>query len=255
MRHVEDRRPALRQAADDLLQPVRLGCAQRSRRLVHNDQLRVGAESAGDGRQHLLGVRELVHRHAEVEVGADQRGRSPRPGAHLPPVDEHAEPARLAAAEQHVLRCAQVRCEIEILVDDGDAQFLRVVRPGQVHGAAPPFDRAAVAPFGAGQDLDQSRLAGAVLADERVHLSLGDRHVDLLQRPHAGVALRQRLQRDERGLGHALVTLRRNSPDSATAPIRNRPLIAVCQAGPTPTRISPFASTPRMSTPTRVPGT
>ena len=53
--------------------------------------------------------------------------------------------------------------------------------------------------MGAGKDLDERRLAGAVLAEQGDDLSWRDREADIVERPHAGEQLGQVL-RDEDGL-------------------------------------------------------
>src|SRR3954452_12937241 len=60
----------------------------------------------------------------------------------------------------------------------------------------PPLDPdlALVGPDDAGDDLHQGRLAGPVLAHERVHRAGPDREPDPVQRHHARVALRDPLR-------------------------------------------------------------
>ena len=84
-------------------------------------------------------------------------------------LDEAQRAARLASDEQ-VLRDRHRGEQGQLLEDRPSAQRVRVLR-------APEFDRPAldtngalVGPKPAAEDLDQRRLAGAVLADERVHL-------------------------------------------------------------------------------------
>jgi hypothetical protein len=60
-------------------------------------------------------------------------------------------------------------------VQHGDAGGARIVRAAQVQRRAVPVHRAEIRRVGAGEDLDQGRLAGAVLTDQRRHLA--GRHV------------------------------------------------------------------------------
>ena len=53
----------------------------------------------------------------------------------------------------------------------------------------------------AGDDLDQRRLAGAILADEAMHLAGLERQVDVAQRMHAPEELRDVLKLEEGGHG------------------------------------------------------
>ena len=75
------------------------------------------------------------------------------------------------AAEVHVLDDVEVVAEREILVDDLDPEAGRVLRAVDVHLAALEEDLPAVVGMRAGDALDQRRLAGAVVADERHHLA------------------------------------------------------------------------------------
>ena len=73
------------------------------------------------------------------------------------------EPARLAA-ERQVLGHRHRRNEVDFLVDRADAEGLRLACRTDLDRAAVQTDLAPVAAQGAGQDLDQRRLARPVLA-------------------------------------------------------------------------------------------
>ena len=68
---------------------------------------------------------------------------------------------------------------------------LRGVGIGGAKGLAVDEDRAAVVADGAGEDLDEGALAGAVLAEQRVHLAGARAELGVAQRDDAAVALRQ----------------------------------------------------------------
>jgi len=63
-----------------------------------------------------------------------------------------------------------------------------------VHLLALEQDPAAVGGVGAGDALDEGRLAGAVVADKRHHLAGTDLEVDVVQRLHRAERLRDVLQ-------------------------------------------------------------
>ena len=67
---------------------------------------------------------------------------------------------------------AQVREAEHLLVDHPDAAFERLARCGERQPRALPGELAGVGTDDPGQDLQQRRLAGAVLADERMRLAL-----------------------------------------------------------------------------------
>ena len=86
--------------------------------------------------------------------------------ARLAPRDQ-PEPARLAA-ERQVLGHRHRRDEIDFLIDRADAERPRLAGRADLDRVAVEADLALVAAQGAGHDLDQRRLAGAVLAHQRV---------------------------------------------------------------------------------------
>src|SRR5581483_11147967 len=135
-------------------------------------ETRIHRQRPGDLDHLLLGDGKVADERHRVEVEADARGDRARLRGHPPPVDE-AVPARLAADED-VLGDGDVRGEGELLVDRDDAEALRRVRIGERHRLPVKDDLAPVRALRAGEDLEEGRLAGAVLAEERVYLPMAD---------------------------------------------------------------------------------
>ena len=71
-------------------------------------------------------------------------------------------------------------------------------RVGEADLAAVERHAAFVGRDHAGHDLDQRRLAGAVLAEDGVDAAAMDGQLGLLQRPHAAIALGDALHAEER---------------------------------------------------------
>ena len=90
---------------------------------------------------------------------------------------------------QDVLGHRQVRAERQLLVDQGDAGVARGQRRHRGVGRAVDLHRAAVGRQGAGDHVEQRALAGAVLADQRVHLAGREVHVDAVERHRRAEAL------------------------------------------------------------------
>ena len=99
-------------------------------------------------------------------------------------------PAVELAAEVHVLDDVEVVAESEILVDDLDPEPRDVLRPVDGDLFALEEDLAAVGRMDAGDALDERRLPGAVVADERHHLAGAHLEVDVRERLNGAEGLR-----------------------------------------------------------------
>src|SRR5581483_2951478 len=91
----------------------------------------------------------------------------------------------------------------EVLVDDLDPEPRGILRPVDVHLAAFEEDLPAVGRVRAGDALDERRLAGAVVADERHHLPRVHLEVDVGQRLDRAERLRDVPELKECGIAHA----------------------------------------------------
>jgi hypothetical protein len=99
--------------------------------------------------------------------------------------------------DEDVLGDAQVGEERRLLEDDRDARGLRLL--GVVEDRLLPVEHEPprIGPVDAGEDLDEGRLAGAVLPDEAVHLTREELDVAVHERPHGAEALLCMLQREQ----------------------------------------------------------
>jgi hypothetical protein len=107
--------------------------------------------------------------------------------AHRPLVDEREDTPEGAAeanlaTEEEILGDVEHRDDREILVDGLDAVVAGVDRGVERDRAAVDADLAIVRLEGAGENLDERRLSGAVVADEREDLALVYLYVDAAQR-------------------------------------------------------------------------
>jgi hypothetical protein len=94
------------------------------------------------------------------------------------------------------------------------------MRRGEGDWLTEQLDLAGVRSLRAGQDLEQRRLAGAILAQERMNLRRPDFEMDILKREHAGKALADagHLENRTPGVGDGCVghsRFRRTSPHPA----------------------------------------
>ena len=106
------------------------------------------------------------------------------------------------AAEVHVLDDVEVVAQREILVHDLDPELGRVLRAVDRDRLAVEEDLAGVVAVDAGDALDERRLAGAVVADERHDLAGPHLEVDIGQRLHGAERLREVADLEEWCVAH-----------------------------------------------------
>ena len=149
--------------------------------------------SAHDRQQRLGRRAQATHLRAGVEI--DPVALEDLAGARAlgAPVDRRrrAETARRAVPDEEVLDHVKLAGETEILVDEGKADH---ARPAERHrerhvDAVQPQLAARLGLVVAGEDLDERRLAGAVLAQQRDDLAGVDRDVDAAERLEGAEAL------------------------------------------------------------------
>ncbi len=173
MRDVDDGESLGAQPRDQVEQPARLAIGERGGRLVHHQDARPRMHRARDLDHLLLGDRQIADQRARPEAGAEAREHLRAAADHGGAVDRQS--ATRLAAEMDVLGNREVGRERELLIDDRDAMRLGRERAVDLRRlAVEPDLRARIRRIGAGEDLHQRRLAGAVLPHQRVHLARMD---------------------------------------------------------------------------------
>ena len=166
-----DRLAARREAADHLEELLRLLRREHGRGLVEDEDVRLAIERLQD-------LDALLLAHSDV---LDPRGRvdgepvAVRDLLHAPLglVDvEHDPAAGRLLGEDDVLRDRHHRDEHEVLVHHSHAGPDRRARRAEPNGRPLDDDLALVGVVQAVEDVHQRRLAGAVLAEQRMHLAL-----------------------------------------------------------------------------------
>ena len=164
-----------------------LGVGQGGGRLVHDDEPGIEREGLGDLDHLLLGDGEGADDRARIEVHSELVEQIGGLLAQLAPADDLA--GVRFPPDEDVLLHREVRHEIELLIDDGDAEVLRLAGAVEDDRLTVEDDLAAVRLIDPGEDLHQGALAGAVLADEPEDFAGMDFETDVLQRQHTGEAL------------------------------------------------------------------
>src|SRR3982751_4783981 len=255
----DHRYPAGRDPFDEVQHALGLADAECSGGLVHDDDLAAKGGGARDGDGLALAAGQTVHRLGDrLQRGDAQFVHLPaRLLAHLLGVD-HAQhraqrplPLDLATQEQ-VGGDVQGRGHRQVLVDGLDAGQLSVVRAAEVHGLTVQQDLAGVGDDVAGEHLDQTGLAGAVVTDDREHLPGAQVEVRPGDGGHVAVALD-----DVAGFQHGLAhrALLRVTASRATAAMTRTPVTMFWYSGSMPAWVRPDCSTRPIRAPRWLPRT
>jgi hypothetical protein len=165
--------------------------------LVEDEHLRPPEQHLRDLDPLALGDRQLLDQPVRAEAEAVALGHLAQPPLRGAGVEQDAAAARLAA-EDDVLEDREVLGQHEVLVDHADAGGDRGGRGAEPRRLPAEEDLALVRLVHAVEGLHERRLAGAVLADERVDLAGADDEVDVGVRHHAGEPLGDAAQLDRR---------------------------------------------------------
>ena len=179
VRHVEHRDAVGHQAPDELEQDFGLGAGEHVGGLVHAQDADLARHRLGDLDHLHLRHRQVAHAPRDRDLGPQGVEQGAGAGASRRAIDE-AEAVPLAP-QRDVLLDREVGDQVQLLVDQDDAGGLGGVGVREADRRAAPADLAAGRREVSGEQLHQRRLAGAVLAQERVHLAGADVDVDRVQ--------------------------------------------------------------------------
>ena len=182
VRDDDDAEAFLGQTADEVQHLARLRHPESGCRLVEDHELRVPHDRLRH--RHCLTLPSGQPRDPLAD-GLQRRDgeiveRRPRSLLHARLV-EHADVVDALAAEEHVRDDVEVVGEREILVDDLDAEVGGVARTVDVDLRPLEERRALVERIDADDALDERRLAGPVVTDERHDLAVTHLEVDVVQ--------------------------------------------------------------------------
>ena len=194
----------LAQLADEGADLGGLVRSERRGRLVHDEQAHAEMDGARDRDRLALAARHLPHGPLDLDEVRVERSERPCRLRRHPLLVEEAEACSELAAEEEVGRRVEIVGERERLVDRLDAVAPRV--GGRLQRNALPVDPdlARARWEDAGEDLDEDRLAGAVVADQGDDLAGGNREIDARERPQPAKLLGDPDQLDERNASHCL---------------------------------------------------
>ena len=195
----EQRRvPLLGEPAGEVQHHPRLGDAERSRRLVHDHQLRFPEHGLRDRHRLPLAARERGHRLADRAHGRHGEAGEGLAGRFLHRLLVEEDAVLSLPSQEHVLHDVQVVTEREILVDGLDPERGGLARGANPNRLSVPEDLPALRSVDPGDALDHHRLAGPVVADERGHLACPYVQVHVDERLHRPEVLRDAAEAKER---------------------------------------------------------
>jgi hypothetical protein len=164
-----------------------------------DQHLGVGEHRLGDLDHLLLGPGQPADACLRFELEAEPAEHLERLLAHATTVDEPG--ANRLATEEDVLLHRQLGHQAEFLEHGADAELARLVRGQAAHGLSLIGVAAAIGAQDARDDVDDGRLAGAVLAEENVDLAGRDLQIHPVERAHPGEGLHDPLKLDARDVG------------------------------------------------------
>jgi hypothetical protein len=177
VRDEDNGRPGGLQLPDDAEQVFGLGRGEHRGRLVEDQHGRLPDQRLDDLDPLLDADRQVLHQRVRVYCEPVAPGQLAHVAAGLAPV-EQARRAGFLHAEGDVLRDREHGHEHEVLVHHPDAGRDGVLGRGKVDRLPVQQDIALVGLQQPIQDVHQGRLAGAVLAEQGVHLARGHGQID-----------------------------------------------------------------------------
>jgi hypothetical protein len=198
---------------DDLEELLRLLRRQHGRGLVEDENLGAAVERLQDLDALLL--RDGNRLDARVRRDRKAELLRQRADALLRRVHVEERPAARLGREDDVLRHRHYRYEHEVLVHHAHAPIDRIAGRRDANGLPVQMDLALVGVVEPVEDVHERRLARAVLAEQGVHLALGQLEVDAVVGDHPREALRDSLQFEERGVCHRWTRSLRGGPKPA----------------------------------------
>ena len=181
--------PWERSSGDDLEEALNFALGERGGRFVEDQNLRLGADGFGDLDDLLLGHAEGGD--ARVRIDGCAGAFEDLAGLALArfPIDATPDAAGFEA-EGDVFGDGEIGKERGLLVDDGDAEVVRLDRVVALDRGSLDAERAGIVRDGAGDDLDERGFPRAILAHKGVDFAGLKIKGNVLQRAHTRVGFR-----------------------------------------------------------------
>ena len=165
---------------DQREQPLGLALGQRRRRLVEDQHRQLGAEAPW--RSPPSAARRATDRR-RASRGFSGKPRRSRISTALPCMARLSRKGPLGqlGAEEEVLLHGQLRHQREFLEHRADAELAGLMHRGQRRSSRRGTGCAGARPIDAGDERNQCRFAGAVLAEQHMHLARPEIEIDAVE--------------------------------------------------------------------------
>ena len=189
VRDEQRRPPSLAEATEHAEKPLDVLTLESSGRLVQDEDLRLPRQRLRDLDDLLLPDVERLDLPVDGELVTQPIEDLSRPSLHPAAIEKNVPAARLDP-QRDVLRHGELGDKRELLMDDANSQPAGVIGIPRRHGLPLEAKAPVVGREDAGENAHQSRLAGAVLAHDRVNDSPVNAERHLLERPNDAERLR-----------------------------------------------------------------
>ena len=161
----------------------------------------VERKGLGDLDHLLLSDGQASQARVAGNVQAEAVEIGPRGGVDFFAVDEAGAPARFAA-EEDIGGDVEIVENVELLMDEGDAEAHRIVDVLDLDGFVGKDDFSGVGLVDAAEDFHQGRLASAVFAAQADDFGLADIEIDIIERDDARESFGDSAHRQEGRISH-----------------------------------------------------
>ena len=152
----------------------------------HHQPRRAVDQRAGNLHQLALGQAQVSHQPFGVDRQLPVLLEKLRRGGLHPSAIQRPPAGAILLAQKHRFRDGKVRDQVELLVDNADAGGFDGCRVAEGQRATVEGRAAAVGLINAGEDLDQRRFTGAVLANQAMNLPRIEAQGNRIKRHYAG---------------------------------------------------------------------
>ncbi len=185
--NVEDAHPVGAEILDHFKEPLRLALGETGGRFVHDEKPGLDREGLRDFDELLTADRQVADEGRRIEVESDPVEKRPGTRRDLALVDE--TPFHRLPSEEEIGSDAEIRRQVQFLVDQGDAPGEPLLDGTDLHRLPVEPDFPGVRSLHPREDLHERAFPGAVLTEHGHHLARSDGETHVVEGAHSGKGL------------------------------------------------------------------